>query len=396
MIFKSEPCGNLLIKEGFWAYYAFETARDMLLKKSPQIIKVFTNAGLLELSKLFPSVEFVGMHCNPYLRTHCLSLLALKKRNVLFYISDYPTERIINIPGYTEIEKEAIKRASKYAIFTANSFFYSLKDNIFYDPLDSYVDLKKGIIKTIFSNNSTISDLLYLAIKATKIYSETGFVIDDKLIKLLKNADSKPYCKKISEEIAEDFKDIFTSKRAYESLCFLNEWGVLDKILPELSMLKNVNQDKDHHPEGNAFWHTLKCLRCVKKPNKNLMISVLLHDIGKAPAETKKKNNTTFPDHSSISKIIAKKILKRFYFSKEDIDEVLFLIENHMIFSTYKKFPKNKIKKIFSSPYFQNLLELYRADLESGYHSLEHYYEVARFYRDFIRKERLIHEGIYA
>jgi len=388
MVFKSESCGVELLKRGFWAHYTFETARDMLLKIKPQVIQIFTNAGLLELSKLFSGLEYRNNNTG-------YASIFLKNDNVEFYISDYPIDSVVNIPGYTKIEREAIKRASKHAIFTIDGFFYSIKDDIFLDPLDAYKNLRDGIIKTVASPNDAISSFPDLAIKTVKIYSKTGFVIDNELKSLLKSTDSGKDYKKITPEIAGDFIDICGSNRAYDALLFLDEWGVLDEILPELTELKYVNQDKDHHPEGNAFWHTLNCLKCIKKPDKNLMMATLLHDTGKAKTQTIKRNHKAFPDHSIASKLITKDVLKRFYFRKEDIDEVLFLVENHMMLCSYKKLPENILKRLFSSPYFQNLLELYRADLKSGYHNLKECYEVAMFYRDFVKRERLKSEGYY-
>jgi len=58
MSFRYEYCGKLLTGNNFWACYAFETARDLLLKRKPRVIKILTNAGLHQLSKLFPEIEF--------------------------------------------------------------------------------------------------------------------------------------------------------------------------------------------------------------------------------------------------------------------------------------------------------------------------------------------------
>ena len=67
-----------------------------------------------------------------------------------------------------------------------------------------------------------------------------------------------------------------------------------------------------------------------------------------------------------------------------------------MILDAVKRLPKSRLRGIFGSPYFPNLLELYRADLESGYHNVDNYYQAARMYKEFLRTERLNRQGVYA
>jgi len=152
--------------------------------------------------------------------------------------------------------------------------------------------------------------------------------------------------------------------------------------------LKLVHQDKDHHPEGNAFRHTLQCMKFVKKPNKNLMMAILLHDTGKATTMSMRTMHR-FPNHAYESKVISRDILRRFHFEGRDRDEILFLVDNHMILNGVDRLPQHVLRKIFTSPYFPNLLELYRADIESGYHEIHDYYHVARVYKDFMKKQKL-------
>jgi len=58
MIFNYDQCGTVLLENNFWACYAFETARDLLLKRKPSVINILTNADLLQISKLFSDIIF--------------------------------------------------------------------------------------------------------------------------------------------------------------------------------------------------------------------------------------------------------------------------------------------------------------------------------------------------
>jgi len=383
-----EPCGKCLVDKGFWAFYAFETARDMLLRRNPQAVNILTNADLFQLSRLFSGIEYRKKRDeHAYLERDGLK--------IHFFISDFPVENKVHLPGITRLEKDALKRAAQQTLFRNNCFFYDLKEDIFHDPLDSYPILKQGIIKTTIKPKKAALQYRTISLKTARVFAETGFSIDPSLYSFLKHSASvEPYIK-IDEGIACDFIRICISGRAYEALTLLDEWGVLEAILPEVTRLKLIHQDKDHHPEGNGFWHTLQCLKFVKKPEKNLVMAILLHDIGKAVTVNRRGNGFPFPHHAGAGKQLARRVLNRFYFPPKDMEEVMFLVENHMILNAVNRLPEHRLSAIFSSPYFPNLLELYRADLESGYHDITNYFHVARRYRNFLRKRKLQKLGVY-
>jgi len=386
MDFRSEYYGRRLVANGFWAYYAYETPRDMLLRRMPRVINILTNADLLQISKLFPDIIFRENGDEP-------TCFIQSEYPVHFYVSDYPADRAVRIPGIIEINKNACKHAAAASLFTINSFFYDFERDIFYDPLDAYPVFKQSIIRTTMSPERAAENFPTITLKTAKILSETGFEIDRSLLDFLRNNRSLYNYNKINVSIARNFFDICVSGRAYEALKLLDECGIIDRLLPEVALLKSVDQDKDHHPEGNGFQHTLECMKCVKRPNKTLMISILLHDTGKALTQADRSNNKPFPNHSTASKIIARNVLRRFYFNEEEIEEVSFLVHNHMILNAVDRLPERRLRTLFTSPYFPNLLELYRADLKSSYHSVENYYHAARVYREFKRKDKMRRQG---
>lgn len=63
--------------------------------------------------------------------------------------------------------------------------------------------------------------------------------------------------------------------------------------LPELAALKGVEQPVEHHPEGDAFVHTMLCLEMADKhfTSPEVKFAVLCHDFGKA---------VTFGEHGNL------------------------------------------------------------------------------------------------
>lgn len=383
----SEFCARRLVERGFPAYYAFATARDMLLLRKPRSINILTAADLFQLARLFPDIRFRRER-----REH--AYLQHDGCAVHFYSGDFAADRSVSLPGLSDGNKDLLKRALQWEPFRVNSFFYSLADDVFYDPLDSYPVLKGRTIGTVKTPSQTTREFPSLALLTARAYSETGFEIEEELQAYLdRKADSFLFGDPDAETVA-NFIATITSKRAYQAVLLLDRWGVLEKLLPEVNRLKEVEQDKDHHPEGNAFRHTLHCLKFVKKPNPNLMMSILLHDTGKALTKSG-ESGRPFPNHAAESKKIARRVLDRFRLEEEDREEILFLVEHHMILNRVSTLPRTKRRELFSSPYFPNLLHLFRADIESGYHRASSYQHAARVYRSFLKEQKLVEQGIY-
>jgi tRNA nucleotidyltransferase/poly(A) polymerase len=360
----------------------------MLLRKSPKKINILTNADLFQLSKLFPEVQFRnGRKENGYLYNSDLP--------VYFHVSDFPVENTVKIPGIIELEKTVLESAAQRVLFRIDGFFYNVGKEIFHDPLDAYTQLKRGIIQTTKEPDEASRKFPTIALETAKIFGDTGFSIIDNLELFLHEHPGGTVYQTLNEAIIADFLHICSTERAGSAMELLDRWGVIDTLLPEVACLKQVLHDKDHHPEGNAFWHTIRSLKCVKSPNRNLMMAILLHDTGKATTR-KEGNGKRFPNHSGESRKIAGNVLRRFHFNKKDTDEILFLVDNHMTLNWIERLPEKSKRQIFSSPYFPNLLELYRADIESGYHNVHNYYRIARRYRTFKRKKRLEEQGIYS
>lgn len=100
--------------------------------------------------------------------------------------------------------------------------------------------------------------------------------------------------------------------------------------------LKETRQSPIHHPEGNAWNHTMLVVDAAAKEklrSKNqrvLMWAALLHDIGK-PSTTKiNKEKITSYDHEKVGAILAKEFLKELSTDRVFIEQVSLLIKWHM------------------------------------------------------------------
>ncbi|RLC01743.1 MAG: [protein-PII] uridylyltransferase [Deltaproteobacteria bacterium] len=167
-----------------------------------------------------------------------------------------------------------------------------------------------------------------LSIEARRIVNEFLHLVDDDI-------KTSPACIKI-------FKKIMSlSYWEFNVLNVMLATGILEKFIPEFSALVNKIQYNHYHlfPVDK---HSIRCVQIMnsfKEPggssvdtlyrsvfkevrNKNvLLFTALLHDIGKSnPAK----------EHSKTGAKIANPIFKRFGFNSTEVEDAVFLIENHL------------------------------------------------------------------
>lgn len=103
-----------------------------------------------------------------------------------------------------------------------------------------------------------------------------------------------------------------------------------------LNKLKETSQSPVHHPEGNAWNHTLLVVneaakrRVKSQAPEVFMWAALLHDIGKPDTTRTKKGRITSYNHDTQGEVLAREFLEFFSCKDEFIDKVVKLVKYHM------------------------------------------------------------------
>jgi len=182
---------------------------------------------------------------------------------------------------------------------------------------------------------------------------------------------------------------LMVSPRPDRGLEFLKQSGLLKELWPELSSLDDVDHSKEFHPEGNAWNHTLEALRHRKIAGAHILrlsLGLLLHDAGKPVAAS--NGNNRFDGHAELGAMAAARFMERLEFTPPLIDDVYYLVKNHMLPAALKRLPLTKTKEIMSSPLFPTLMELYRCDESSSFKGLEGFYENSAAYQHYLKNSR--------
>lgn len=119
-----------------------------------------------------------------------------------------------------------------------------------------------------------------------------------------------------------------------------------DTIKGYIDSLKNIEQRKDYHPEGNVYEHTKTVVnRLAKTKNINLILSGYLHDTGKDRTTEIKDDTIMQPGHEVYSAQLLNIGSPWRMWIRElrgDPDIVKFIIRNHMRMKAMKGDIRNK------------------------------------------------------
>ncbi|QQO10297.1 HD domain-containing protein [Breznakiella homolactica] len=176
------------------------------------------------------------------------------------------------------------------------------------------------------------------------------------------------------------------SDRSGMGLQFLMECGFVETLWPELAAMDNVDHSKEFHPEGNVWQHTLETLRYRKTADLRLSLGLLLHDSGKPLSES--SGSRRFDGHAELGASVARKFLNRLEYEPQLIEDVCFLVRNHMLPAALPRLPLTRTQNILESDLFPVLMELYRCDESSSFKGLEGYYESSAAYQTYLRNRK--------
>ena len=207
--------------------------------------------------------------------------------------------------------------------FTINALAVCLNKERFgelIDPFDGVLDMEDGIIRTPLGPDITFSDDPLRMMRCIRFATQLNFIIDDETFEALERNAHR--IKIISgERIADELNKIMLTNAPSKGFVDLQRCGLLQLIIPELSMLDLV-ETRNGKAHKNNFYHTLEVLDNVCKSqiasddNGEMMLwlrwAALFHDIGKP--RSKRWDNVagwTFHNHNYVGAKMIPSIFRR-------------------------------------------------------------------------------------
>jgi len=202
------------------------------------------------------------------------------------------------------VENGTLEDDQKRRDFTINAMAICLNDDNlgqFIDPFNGLADLEEKKIRTPLDPEITFDDDPLRMLRAIRFAAQLNFHLDKDILRAIRHKRERMNI--ISgERITDELNKIMLSPRPSVGFRLLDETGLLEIILPELSRLKGV-ETKDDRAHKDNFYHTVKVLDNVSRKTDDLWLrwAALLHDIAK-PVTKKYDPGTgwTFHGHEYI------------------------------------------------------------------------------------------------
>ena len=228
------------------------------------------------------------------------------------------------------------KEAARRRDFTINAMGYDYKSKTLLDPYNGRRDLEQKILRHI-DDTTFVEDPLRVY-RAVQFAGRFEFSLDKKTFLLCESIVKKNELEELAKErVFEEIKKLLLkAKRPSLGFTLIKDLGIL-KYFPQLEVLIGCKQEKEYHPEGDVWVHTLMCLDEMAKlrtkdeyKNLYLILAVLCHDLGKPSTSNVIKGKITSYNHEKEGIIPTIEFLQLLSNEKKLIEKIVPLVQYHL------------------------------------------------------------------
>jgi poly(A) polymerase len=389
-----------LRQQGFRTYLVGGCVRDVLLEREPADYDVATSATPAQVMELFPDTYAVGAQFGVVL----VPLPEEQRKGgqdtpskaqaveVATFRSDlgYSDGRRPDDVRFSQDPREDVARRD----FTINGMMLDPVSGEVLDFVGGRKDLEAGIIRSIGDPARRFAEDKLRMLRAVRFAARFAYSIEAETLAAIRRF-ARDVQVVSRERVRDELTRMLTEGQARRAFLLLDESGLLQEVLPEISAMKGVQQPPEFHPEGDVFVHTLLLLENLPHPcPPTLAWGALLHDVGKPATFRVAPDRIRFDNHVGVGVKIAEEICDRLRFSNHDAAQVLALVHHHMRFGDVTRMKESTLKKFLRLPGFDEHLALHRADSLASHGNLSAYAlvreKLAEIPPEKIRPARLI------
>jgi poly(A) polymerase len=303
---------EIITKKGQNCFVIGGFVRDCLLKRESKDIDIVVQGSGIDLAKEVADAIGNGIKVSVF-KNFGTAMLRFKNYEIEFVGARKESYR--RDSHKPVVEDGTLEDDQKRRDFTVNAMAISLNKGTYgmlVDPFGGLSDLNNKIIRTPLDPDKTYSDDPLRILRAIRLASQLDFNIEKNSLEAIHK--NRIRINIVSQErITDELNKIVLSPNPYKAFILLEETGILELILPELSAMKGV-EVREGKTYKDTFLHSVKVLDNISGKTDNLWLrwAALLHDIGKP--YTKRFSNDqgwTFHGHELIGERMIETIFRR-------------------------------------------------------------------------------------
>lgn len=363
---------------GHQAFFVGGCVRDLLLGRDPVDFDVTTDAPPTCVMQLFPGSIAVGAQFGVVLVTQDGTKVEVATfRHDVGYSDGRHPDQVV----YATKPEDDVSRRD----FTINGLLMCHDSGEVLDFVGGQADLKARLIRAIGEPERRFTEDKLRMLRAVRFAARFDYNIEPATLAAIQKHAAEIHAVS-AERIHEELDRLLTEGAARRGFELLDESGLLQQVLPEVSAMKGVAQPPEYHPEGDVWIHTRMMLEGLPPGcSRTLAWGVLLHDVGKPPTfrpASVTGDRIRFDNHAEVGVRMTAEIARRLRFSNEEAEQVEALVANHMKFKDATQMRKSTLKRFVRLPRFGEHLELHRLDCKNSHGFLDAYDLV----RDFLNQ----------
>ena len=215
--------------------------------------------------------------------------------------------------------------------FTVNAFAADCLDGSIIDLFDGMKDLKSKTIRAIGIPRERFEEDALRLMRLARFCSKLGFEPDSET-KQAASQLSASITNVSQERIYDELSKILMTEKPTVGLRLLEDIGVLEHILPELTECRRIEQTKVGATDVLEHIYNTVDAAAHFRYSYNVRLAALLHDIAKPQTMVINPYGIMrFYGHDIKSAQMARVVMRRLKCSNQLTDTVCNLIENHMV-----------------------------------------------------------------
>ncbi len=360
----AERVARHLRERGFQAYFVGGCVRDLLREVEPKDYDVATDARPEQVLELFPHALAVGAQFGVVIVVdgdYQVEVATFRNDGL------YSDGRRPDDVRFSREPREDVLRRD----FTINGLLMNPATGEVLDFVEGRKDMEQRLVRAIGDPERRFEEDSLRMLRAVRFAACLGYEIDPTTFAAVKRLSPK-IAGVSAERVRDELLRILCGGHARRGFELLDEAGLLEKLLPEITAMKGVEQPPQYHPEGDVWIHTMLMLESLEQDcSPTLAIGVLLHDVGKPPTFRVAEDRIRFNQHVSVGVRMAEVICRRLRLSREQSEQVAALVEHHLKFRDAPRMRASTLKRFLRLEKFEEHLELHRLDCLSSHRSMD-------------------------